>query len=852
MITKDKIKKIFSPLVIETLFIVFVIFIIFVYSNIVSNKIYTANGKQLQEIVNNFGSKIVESANNQFNHIYTINSYFNSVSSPEERKTFIEDEKSRYGFSNFYFLNGIGQYISADGKKGAFNLGVDYINAIKNNQNYMINSVVFGNYSETLYIMPVNNGVYEGFPYKALAIGISSEEAQNILKTSLYSGEVDFCEVNSKGTILLTNTRLDKSDTNIFGIISNKVEILKPSMEEFREDVKFCNNFFGMSRIAGVKKYIVCSRLNYQDWVLLAAVPQRNVDGAMFEVRFMTILIVSAMILILAVSMIILIVIKNRRIVLRKNSELRYREELFSVIAGQSNEMFAMFSADNFKYRYVSQNSERMLGISDEELKKGTWGNYRLLSSVGNPEQFEEIKNLKIGEQRTVKLSCTNLKTKKLHWYEETIVKINVDGDGEFILVLKDCTEDEFLRQQLIAAKESSDSANKAKTSFLNRMSHDIRTPLNGIMGMLRIAKDNMDCREKLSDALNKIDVSANVLLTLINDVLELSRIESGKTVIAHEPMNLENLLEDCIGVMRGYIADRKLELVLPEGGFDHPFVFGDELHLRQVLLNIMSNAVKYTPDGGVIEIFADEGCNDDETVTFIHFGIRDTGIGMSEEFQKHIFEPFSREENQSASFKYKSTGLGMSIVKEFVEMMGGHIYLKSILGEGTEIIIELSFDIDKNPPVIETDSVDSKNLDNDKFDFDETKVLLVEDNELNREIASLLLQNMGIEIVEAVDGIDAVDKFRLSQINEFDWILMDIMMPGMNGYEATTVIRNMDRPDSKTVPIIAMTANAFAEDIKESLASGMNCHISKPIDPAKVSKALAKLLIERRKQESR
>jgi signal transduction histidine kinase/ActR/RegA family two-component response regulator len=370
-------------------------------------------------------------------------------------------------------------------------------------------------------------------------------------------------------------------------------------------------------------------------------------------------------------------------------------------------------------------------------------------------------------------------------------------------------------------AAQEAKSANAAKSAFLSHMSHDIRTPINGIIGMTNIAIKNFEDPDRVADCLNKINGAAEHLLMLVNDVLDMSRIESGNVVIAHDHMDMRVLIENCVQIICGQMSSRKLELVQEIEAFQHPHLLGDELHLRQVIINILGNAVKFTPEGGRITFKAQELPDVDGRAIY-RFEFTDTGIGMSEQFQKRIFEEFSQEENGSRT-NYNGTGLGMAITKQFVDMMGGTISVQSRQGEGSCFIVELAFEID---PEEQLESACSAHV-----SVKGMKVLLVEDNALNMEIAKEILQEEGVEITPAEDGRQAVELFTGAPEGRFDAILMDVMMPVMNGYEATKAIRASQHPEAKTIPIIAMTANAYIEDVQAALDAGMNAHVAKPID---------------------
>jgi signal transduction histidine kinase len=380
--------------------------------------------------------------------------------------------------------------------------------------------------------------------------------------------------------------------------------------------------------------------------------------------------------------------------------------------------------------------------------------------------------------------------------------------------------QEENNRKLAIAADEAN-RANQAKSEFLSHMSHDIRTPINGIVGMVNIALKNHTDTERVHECLTKISGAADHLLSLINDVLEMSRIESGRVEMAKKPMNISTLIDNCASIIEGQLLTRILTLNIDARDLKHTTIIGDELRLRQIFINILGNAVKFTPDGGTITFHTEEISDDGKTVVY-RFEFEDDGIGMSDEFQEHIFEAFSQEDGGSRT-TYVGTGLGMSITKQFVELMGGTITVKSKLSEGSTFTVEIPFEYieeEKKEETVQT----TKSLKG-------LKVLLVEDNELNMEIAVEILEDEEVVVSTACDGQEAVEVFEGAPEGSFDMILMDIMMPRMNGYEATRAIRASGHPDAKKVPIVAMSANAYAEDVAEALSSGMNAHVAKPID---------------------
>ena len=396
--------------------------------------------------------------------------------------------------------------------------------------------------------------------------------------------------------------------------------------------------------------------------------------------------------------------------------------------------------------------------------------------------------------------------------------------------------KDEKYKEELLIAAKKAEAANEAKTEFLQRMSHDIRTPINGICGMVNMADHYADDMEKQKEYRTKVKEASNLLLELVNDVLDMSKLESGEIVLEEIPFNLSSIYREVFVVIEQVAAEQNLQIVWEKKEITHRDLIGSPRYVKRVMMNILSNAMKYNRENGHIYISCIEIPSGQPETTTMEFVCRDTGIGMAEEFQKHIFEPFAQEHAGSRT-RFSGTGLGMPISKKLIEKMGGTITFESAEGIGTTFVIRVPFKIDLDVDIREEQAdVSEKSIKG-------LHILLAEDNELNMEIAEFVLQNEGAEVSKAWNGEETVELFRKSESGEFDAILMDIMMPVMNGYEATKMIRSLDREDAKVIPIIAMTANAFTEDRLRAKEAGMNEHIAKPFDVKLLVKIIHKLV---------
>ena len=401
--------------------------------------------------------------------------------------------------------------------------------------------------------------------------------------------------------------------------------------------------------------------------------------------------------------------------------------------------------------------------------------------------------------------------------------------------------KDEKYKAELLRAAKKAEAANEAKTEFLQRMSHDIRTPINGICGMINVADHYADNMEKQTECRAKIKKTSHLLLELINEVLDMSKLESDEVVLEEIPFNLNSISEEILGVIEHMAAEQNIRILWEKKEVTHWNLIGSPVHVKRILMNILSNAVKYNKENGYVYISCREIPSKQTAMPTLEFVCRDTGIGMTEAFQKRIFEPFAQEHAGSRT-KFAGTGLGMPITKKLVEKMGGTISFESKEGTGTTFVIRIPFQIDAD--------MKDRNETEEKTEtsIQGLHVLLTEDNELNMEIAEFVLQNEGAVVTKAWNGQKAVDIFRKSRPGEFDAILMDIMMPVMNGYEAAKMIRSLDREDAKVIPIIAMTANAFTEDKMRAKEAGMDEHIAKPVD----GKLLVKVINELVKRNQR
>ena len=524
-------------------------------------------------------------------------------------------------------------------------------------------------------------------------------------------------------------------------------------------------------------------------------------------------------------------------------SELRYQ----SLTAATSQIYYAIYSID-LKRDYMEQLSSANAlfplsddkGVASEKIGK-ICQKYVREDYQPNLRDFFNLSTLqeRLLHKRFVSREYPD---KKGIWKRATFIVPEYEDGTDFSQILY-VTQiiDEYKQkelawqQELVQAADEARRANAAKSDFLSRMSHDIRTPINGIMGLLDMEELNPDNPEKLRECHTKMRVCASHLLALINDVLDMNKLESGELILEHTPFDLRKLLKDCWMILESQAAKMNLTFEpVAAGSISKPYVIGSPLHVRQIFTNILSNSIKYNKHGGKLSISACLVASTEDSVTY-KFIIADTGIGMSQEYLEHIFEPFSQEQC-GARTTYQGTGLGMSIVHRLVESLNGTIRVESKKNVGTSFIFTLPFQLDPTPR-----SLNPVENEPPTVDVSGMHVLVVEDNNLNREIAQCLLEDAGVTVTTVSNGLEAYEKFIFSPPETFDLILMDIMMPVMDGLEAAAKIRSCDRPDALTIPIVAMSANAFSDDVFASKKAGMNEHLAKPLELHKLLQILAR-----------
>ena len=790
-------------------------------------------------------TEIFHQANQQLYNLVSVNwsrmrmwaPYIEKTQSDEEIVAYVNQAREESNFTNFYFISRDGKYITLSEDRGYLDLREQLPTLILDDQPIVVNSVVPDKPEIMVFAIPTERDSFRGFDYEAIAITYNNSDMVEALKISAFNGQASTYAVLPDGRIAVDNSsEAMDSVHNLFVLLEESKSLTDDQITALQQDFLSGNSGSLLFKINGVSNYLVYESANFQNWTVVGIVPADVVNSSMNELQTTTITVVSAITIAMAVMLLLLVIIQNRQKLKQKDNALLARDELFSKLSVNVDDVFLMVDAKDLRVEYVSPNIEKLVGISEQQVFDDIHEIEHLLRTDESEHILDQLSDILPGEQRLWDREYIHQITGEELWFRVAAFCTDIQGEAKYILDLSDRTKDKKINQKLADAVHTAENANRAKTIFLNNMSHDIRTPMNAIMGFTDIAM-KYHPKPEVENCLQKIRESSEHLLTLINDVLDISRIESGKIKFAPIGVDIVEVADTVLSIMYGFLSNRNItfhtHLAIPETRY----VLADAVRIREVLVNILGNAVKFTGDGGSITFTSDYLPGADDRHMIVRYRVTDTGVGMTKEFLKHIFDEFSQEES-SARTHYKGSGLGMAISKRYVDLMGGNISVESEKGKGSTFTVELPLEL------TEADKVQKQASPGDSTDLTGVKILMAEDNDLNAEIAMVQLEELGIHITRASDGKEALKIFASNQPGTFDIIFMDIMMPKMNGYEATKAIRALqNRPDARTIPIIAMTANAFAEDVQASLDAGMNDHLSKPIVIDEVVKTIARNL---------
>ena len=934
---------------------------VFRYFRFVSKTVYEESVSHLTEVFHQSDNMMRELTDKNLTYLHIWGENLQDILSEDEIRDYIKKAQEDTGFLEFFFLSADGDYKMATGETGYLGLQENMEEEIRQGNDVIANAAVPGKSQLLIFATPKAHGIYQRFEYDAIAIAYENSDIVDVLDISAFDGNAQSFMIHPDGRVVVDHSSEAWGNVyNFFGILREYSDMSEKEINALLEKFKAGRTDAMLLNLDGRNYYLVYEKSDIQDWMFLGLVQADIVNASMNRLQRSTIFFVSAIVFCIAALFISLIIQKNRTNLRRKDTEILYRDELFQKLSMNVDDVFLMLDAKTYQADYVSPNVEKLLGITVEQIHKDICILGKLHSKKQEDPEKNYLEEIQVQEQREWDFEYVHLKTGEKRWFHNIAMGSEVNGKKKYILVMSDRTSDRKMNQALSEAVRAAETANKAKSTFLSNMSHDIRTPMNAIIGFTTLAVSNIDDKKRVRDYLGKILSSSNHLLSLINDILDMSRIESGKIHLEETEVSLSDVLHDLKTIISGQIHAKQLELYMDAMDVTNEDVYCDKTRLNQVLLNLLSNAVKFTPAGGTVSVRIRQYPGTVKGSELYEIRVKDNGIGMSQEFVQKIFSPFERERTSTVS-RIQGTGLGMAITKNIVNMMGGTIEVLTEQGKGTEFIVRLPFRIqskhqriekiaeleglkalvvdddfntcdsvtkmlvkvgmrsewtlsgkeavlrarqsmemgdvfhayiidwrlpdmngievtrqirslgDETPIIILTaydwsdievearaagvtafcakpmfmsdirdtlmTAIGQKQAEAETAilpaagsDFRGKCILLVEDNELNSEIAAEILNEYGFLVDTAENGAEAVEKVKNSKPGNYDLVLMDVQMPVMNGYEATKQIRALDNPALAGITILAMTANAFDEDKKKALECGMDGFLSKPI----------------------
>ena len=798
-----------------------------VFTDFMEHTIYEESTAHLTEIYHQANQTLYNKVSFNWGVMRMWAPYLESAQSDADVCSFLSQAKGEYHFTDFFFVSRDGSYVTLDGERGYLDLGRTLSQLILEQQPIVANSVVPDKPEIMVFAVPTEKGSYQGFDYEAIAITYNNRDLVDSLKISAFEGHGSTFAVLPDGRVVLDSSSADMRGVhNILALLKNSAGFTAEQVDALQDSFAAGESGNLEFSINGVGYYMVYGSASFQNWTILGITPKSVVNANMNRLQYTTMAVMSGITGMLAVAALLLVVQSNRQKLRKKDQQLLAREELFSNLSRNVDDVFLMIDTETRKVEYVSPNVQRILGLSPEAVQEDFYVLYPAGDDSG-ASRLESLMQMEQGVQQEWEREFVNQETGEPRYLHVTGFLNDVQGARKCIVDMSDRTGEHQTTLAVEAALEIAEKASKAKTDFLSNMSHDIRTPMNAIIGITTLMKNELHQPEKLAEHLGKLETSGRLLLGIINDILDMSRIESGKTTLNIEKMNISQQVSQLDSIIRQQASQRRQTFTV-ETHMQHENVLADPNRLNQVLMNILSNAVKYTPQGGRIRLAVDELTHTEHYAKYC-FVVQDNGIGMSEAYQKTLFEPFTREE-KSGTNKVQGTGLGMAITKSIVDLMGGTIRVESATGKGTRFEVVLEFPIDAEADKVQTAPALPEEAEA-VSPLSGMNFLCAEDNAINAEILELLLETKGARCTICSNGQEIVDAFASVKPGEYDMILMDVQMPVMDGLEATRRIRSGENPLGRTIPILAMTANAFLEDMQKSRDAGMDEHLSKPVD---------------------
>ena len=811
-----------------------------VFTDFMEHTIYEESTAHLTEIYHQANQTLYNKVSLNWGVMRMWAPYLESAQSDADVCSFLAQAKGEYHFTDFFFVSRDGSYVALDGERGYLDLGRTLSQLILEQQPIVANSVVPDKPESMVFAVPTEKGSYQGFDYEAIAVTYNNRDLVDSLKISAFEGHGSTFAVLPDGRVVLDSSSADMRGVhNILAMLKNSAGFTAEQVDALQDSFASGESGNLEFSINGVSYYMVYGSASFQNWTILGIAPKSVVNANMNRLQYTTMAVMSGTTGMLAVAALLLVVQNNRQKLRKKDQQLLAREELFSNLSRNVDAVFLMIDTETRKVEYVSPNVQRILGLSPEAVQEDLYVLYPAGDDSG-ASRLENLMQMEQGVQQEWEREFVNQETGEPRYIHVTGFINDVQGARKCIVDLSDRTGEHQTTLAVEAALEVAEKASKAKTDFLSNMSHDIRTPMNAIIGITTLMKNELHQPEKLAEHLGKLETSGRLLLGIINDILDMSRIESGKTTLNIEKTNLPQQVSQLDSIIRQQASQRRQTFTV-ENHVQHENVLADPNRLNQVLMNILSNAVKYTPQGGHIRLDVEELSHTEHYAKY-RFVVQDDGIGMSAVYQKTLFDPFTREE-KSGTNRVQGTGLGMAITKSIVDLMGGTIHVESAPGKGSRFEVVLELPIDAEADKVQTASALPEE-DEAVSPLSGMSFLCAEDNAINAEILEMLLETKGASCTICSNGQEIVDAFASVKPGEYDMILMDVQMPVMDGLEATRRIRNGENPLGRIIPILAMTANAFLEDMQKSKEAGMDEHLSKPVDIAALEQTVKRFRV--------
>ena len=836
---KNESKKYFFAAVGVTVIVFMCVGIIMLnYSIEVRNELYSTGSKNLNEVYTQVCEKFMQITNQQWKLLGMTGDFIEEADGNiDDIKRFLDEWKEEWHYTEFYFIDDDCNYMSSSGGKGYLELGSEWSSLVLDRENIVVDGSLPGSDEVMFFAIPVKLAVIDGFTYNSIAVSYDTDSVNRELGVKAFAHNTSSYIVYNNGDVVLKSDGSVDIGGNIFYHLRN-ASIPGKSLDGFMNSVKAGESGDMYFSLDNEGYYLVYVPVGFKDWGLISMVPLDIANAGFVFIQQKTVLMAAYIGALLLIVATVVLYTYYKRYASVKNHEIARRDMLFSIMGKNLDDVYIMLSWGDWEKLYVSTNVDRVLGIKNDDTCNLAF-DFRYLEKKGEVPKWSDITRLKKGESAVNEYWIKPAGACEYRLFKQGSYHMDKDGDDVLIIIFSDRTYEQQIRGHIEDALHTAEAANLAKSQFLSNMSHDIRTPMNAIVGFSQLLLRNEKKPEKVKKYAQNIVVSSHHLLSLINDVLDMSKIESGKTTLNISDVDITDVVLEIDSIIRPQAAWKNQTFTVRSGNVKHGCIKADKLRLNQILLNILSNAVKYTRYGGNIIFDINEISTIGTQFAQYSFTITDDGIGMSKEYINDIFKPFSREENGYTE-NIQGTGLGMAITKNLIDLMGGTIRVDSEPGKGSTFEVIMEFVISgKNKDKCNTidDCSDRKNEDEAEPDrvLEGKHFLLAEDNIINIEMMREFFESEGAVCSCVRSGKAVTAAFSNSSDGQYDMIFMDVQMPGMDGCEAARIIRSMERPDAKTIPIIAMTANAFSDDEKAVLNSGMNAQLTKPINPQKV-----------------